>query len=505
MPEQEGKKHNGLEFLETKGYSEKDIPLNLILYGPPGTGKTYWAMLIADEIIDRNNPKTEEEKKNYKKFVTFHQSFSYEYFVEGIHAETSEQGGISYEIRDGIFKALCDTAKNDTENKYVIIIDEINRGNISAIFGELITLLEAGKRGKTGEKNVPAVCLPYSSSEFSVPKNVYIIGTMNTADRSLTGLDIALRRRFEFVEVQPEPELLNTFEDGEEIIINEEDHIKFGNILETINKRIEILQGRDHTIGHSYFMDIRKCKTEQDAAAFLARVFTKNIIPLLREYFFDDWEKIRMVLNDAEGNFIKKDSVDEHLFSAEFNENINKDRIDKKYTINDDLSTDSIDVYGKIVDAEKKYEWPDDKIATSSSNGSSESKEKKGVAETSTKRIAAPKNIERLENFEFKEGHLYQKEVGQAYIFVEYKYGEGHGYAIYDESNGIKIDSKPFCRKLINEGDIFSKLDFKLKEREDLEEMANNYNNYNTHSFVKKIISHLDIYNTGKYSYIFND
>ncbi|WP_298068082.1 AAA family ATPase [uncultured Mailhella sp.] len=500
MADQDGKKHNGLEFLETKGYSEKDIPLNLILYGPPGTGKTYWAMLIADVLIDGNNPKTEEEKKNYKKFVTFHQSFSYEYFVEGIHAET-EQGGISYEIRDGIFKALCDTARNDAENKYVIIIDEINRGNISAIFGELITLIEAGKRGKAGEKNVPAVCLPYSSSEFSVPKNVYIIGTMNTADRSLTGLDIALRRRFEFVEVQPEPELLNTFEDGEEIIINEEDHIKFGNILETINKRIEILQGRDHTIGHSYFMDIRKCKTEQEAAAFLARVFTKNIIPLLREYFFDDWEKIRMVLNDAEGNFIKKDSVDEHLFSEEFNENINKDRIDKKYTINDDLSTESIDVYGKIVDAEKKYKWPADKKATSSSNDSSESKEKNGRPTTPKERKEAPENIEAFEDndeYKYKKAYVYQNGE-ETYIFVVYNrkncnnnIRNGGRYAIYNEKDGELIDMKKNCEIWVNGDDRFIDLRGNLSDQlyEIQVAMLNKIG-------WKKY--------EGKYSYIFND
>lgn len=165
---------------------------------------------------------------------------------------------------------------------FVLIIDEINRGNISRIFGELITLIEDSKR--QGAEEELSVTLPYSKEEFSVPSNVYIIGTMNSSDRSLTGLDIALRRRFTFVEMPPKPELLNDIE---------VEGLNIGELLKVINQRIEVLLDRDHCIGHANFMSLKKQRTREHLAA----IFKQKIIPQLQEYFFDDWAKINLVLN----------------------------------------------------------------------------------------------------------------------------------------------------------------------------------------------------------------
>lgn len=165
----------------------------------------------------------------------------------------------------------------------VLIIDEINRGNVSRVFGELITLVEESKR--KGMPEALEVVLPYSKTPFSVPKNVYIIGTMNTADRSLTGLDIALRRRFSFVEVSPQPELLD------DIVVED---IGMGDLLRAMNARIQVLLDRDHCIGHSYFLPLKG-----DASLpLLSSIFRRQILPLLEEYFFEDWSRIRLVLND---------------------------------------------------------------------------------------------------------------------------------------------------------------------------------------------------------------
>ena len=166
----------------------------------------------------------------------------------------------------------------------VFIIDEINRGNISKIFGELITLIEPAKR--IGAREELRACLPYSGQIFGVPDNVYIIGTMNTSDRSIARIDTALRRRFNFIEVLPEPELLK------DILI---DGIDIAKMLDTINKRITVLLDREHTIGHSYFLQPLKTKPSIDR---LAKIFENEIIPLLQEYFYDDYEKIQLVLGD---------------------------------------------------------------------------------------------------------------------------------------------------------------------------------------------------------------
>lgn len=270
-------------------------PLNQILFGPPGTGKTYNTVNMALDIVCpiegsqwEKEPRGDARKEYQKQlqdghivFTTFHQSMSYEDFIEGIKPRTIK-GNVTYEVKPGIFKELCDRAIKEPEQNYVIIIDEINRGNVANIFGELISLIEKDKR--IGVREELRAKLPYSNEIFGVPKNVYIIGTMNTADRSVEALDTALRRRFTFKEMMPNPGLLS---------------VDYQDILTTINQRIEVLKDREHQIGHSYFMDV---ENEDD----LKDVFYDKIIPLLQEYFYGDYEKIQLVLGEG---FVKKDSA----------------------------------------------------------------------------------------------------------------------------------------------------------------------------------------------------
>lgn len=272
---------------------ETKHPLNQILYGPPGTGKTWNTVYRALAIIEgKNLEEIEREAREKVKgrfeelkeqgqiaMATFHQNFAYEDFIEGIRPVLGGENNLAYEIRAGIFKRIVEVAKDRPDEKLVLIIDEINRGNIAKIFGELITLVEDSRR--IGGKDETRVTLPYSQDEFGVPDNLYIIGTMNTADRSIQLLDTALRRRFAFIEMMPNPE--------HEDICRDIDGIDCTEMLKTMNERIAVLLDREHQIGHTYLLGV-------DEIGALSKAFLNQIFPLLQEYFFDDWKKIREVL-----------------------------------------------------------------------------------------------------------------------------------------------------------------------------------------------------------------
>jgi 5-methylcytosine-specific restriction endonuclease McrBC GTP-binding regulatory subunit McrB len=274
-----------------------DIPLNQILFGPPGTGKTFATVDAALEILDPGLLRTHGDDRGalqarFKaladqgriEFVTFHQSFSYEDFVEGLRADTDADGGLRYHVAAGVFKRLCERAAG-VRDPYVLVVDEINRGNVSRIFGELITLIETSKR--QGRQEALEVTLPYSKARFGVPANVHLVATMNTADRSLSSLDVALRRRFVFREMPPQPKRLVGIEVA---------GVPVDTMLDTINKRIAALLDRDHCLGHAYFLPLREARGDRLAA--LEAIFRRQVLPLLQEYFFEDWQHIRWVLND---------------------------------------------------------------------------------------------------------------------------------------------------------------------------------------------------------------
>lgn len=286
--------------------------LNTILFGPPGTGKTYKTIDHALSILMGSIPNDRAEaKKVFDEYVdngqivftTFHQSYGYEEFIEGIKPDMKNDAGeVRYRIKDGVFKSLCQTALSNTDKNYVIIIDEINRGNISKIFGELITLIEPSKR--IGAPEELRVALPYSGNEFDgdkgfgVPKNVYIIGTMNTADRSIALMDTALRRRFEFIEMMPNYDVIaSELGDNGNIDLGDSKKLDIVNMLKIINQRISYLYDRDHQIGHAYLLSLKN-KKEKEALLELDNIFRNKIIPLLQEYFYGDWEKIQIVLGD---------------------------------------------------------------------------------------------------------------------------------------------------------------------------------------------------------------
>lgn len=240
-------------------------------------------------------PRTRTEKRYV--FTTFHQSFSYEDFIEGIKPKLTkpeddlEATDVEYHIEIGIFREIAEKAKANSGQSYAIFIDEINRGNIANIFGELITLIEEDKR--IGCENYIPALLPYSKQEFGVPANLHIIGTMNTADRSVEALDTALRRRFSFIEMLPDHEKL-----ADPAFACE--GIELDRLLHAINSRIEKLLDKDYCIGHSYFMTI---KDRQNSLPELKHIFTNKILPLLQEYFYGDWGKIMLVLGKG---FVRK-------------------------------------------------------------------------------------------------------------------------------------------------------------------------------------------------------
>ena len=221
--------------------------------------------------------------------------------------------------------ALSKIVIKENTKPYVFIIDEINRGNISKIFGELITLIETTKRSGEGKEECISTKLPYSNEEFTVPDNVYIIGTMNTADRSIALMDTALRRRFKFEEMLPSYVLL------EDIFVEDKGtKVNIGAMLKVINERIEYLYDREHTIGHAVFLELKK----DNSIDKLENIFKKNIIPLLQEYFYEDYEKIRIVLGDnakdENEQFISAVSIPEDVFEGDIGD---IDIPEKKYII----------------------------------------------------------------------------------------------------------------------------------------------------------------------------
>ena len=283
--------------------------LNQILYGPPGTGKTYSTTARAMAIVKgiRLEEVTEEHRKEFRdlrfdsnkrsgqiEMVTFHQNYSYEDFVEGIRPSLGEEGGLDYELRPGVFRKIVKAAQDNPHCRFVLIIDEINRGNIPKILGDLITLIEPSRR--LGQNNETSVTLPYSDDSFGVPGNLFIIGTMNTADRSILPLDIALRRRFDHVEMMPDPD--------HDLISEDVDGINLRKMLKAINARISVLLDRERQIGHTYLFNVENVES-------LANKFKAAILPLLLEYFYDDWSKVKKVLGDAE--FIKQSSYEEFV------------------------------------------------------------------------------------------------------------------------------------------------------------------------------------------------
>ena len=284
--------------------SSKISPQNVIFYGPPGTGKTRAfeekireLEAIHDSKADQKNQtvnKSEptDTEKRYE-FVTFHQSYSYEDFVEGIRPvlHKKQSSSLSYELKNGIFKEICLRALKDPDNEYVIFIDEINRGNVSKIFGELITLIELDKRKDVYSKQqVWQVRLPYSRELFSVPSNLSIYATMNTADHSLTRIDAALRRRFKFKYFPPDPTVLNT------PVFFGDTKVLLSIFLSNINTYLKKCMGdSDHCIGHGYLCDV-KSKEE------LINAIQEKIYPLLQNYFFDEPKKLKQALGDLVSN-----------------------------------------------------------------------------------------------------------------------------------------------------------------------------------------------------------
>ena len=283
-------------------------PLNRILYGPPGTGKTWSTVGHALAIIDGSEDLGNHDATRFRMLrfdpksgsgniamVTFHQNFAYEDFVEGIRP-VLDGAELRYERHDGLFKLLATHAAEHREERFVLIIDEINRGNIAKTFGELITLIEDSRR--IGRAEETWVTLPYSKKDFAVPDNLYLVGTMNTADRSIQLLDAALRRRFTFFEMMPNPD--------HDDVPTDVDGVDCRWLLKVVNERIAVLLDREHQIGHTYFLNVRDIDE-------LAQRFRQQVFPLLQEYFFDDWSKIRAVLGNSP--FVKARSPD-GLFQA---------------------------------------------------------------------------------------------------------------------------------------------------------------------------------------------
>ncbi|WP_440944795.1 McrB family protein [Methanosarcina sp. T3] len=298
------KPHFSVEFVsdETEPTRENEnevnvldkFPCNIILYGPPGTGKTYYTIDLAVEIITGNNVSHEENKEVFDalrkdgqiEFITFHQNYSYEDFMIGIRPDLNEASTLKFQRKEGIFYRICKRAEHNylqsqnqkeiTLKRYVLIIDEINRANISKVFGELITLLEEDKR--LGAKNELRLSIPGEDTDFGIPPNIYVIGTMNTADKSIAMIDIALRRRFEFQGYFPDYSKVDRFS---------------GDILRHINNEIyKRKKSADYLIGHGYFMN-------GDEPPETSKVLENKVIPLLMEYFSGKTEVVEEIFNGS--------------------------------------------------------------------------------------------------------------------------------------------------------------------------------------------------------------
>ena len=324
-------------------------PFNRILFGPPGTGKTWRAAALAVSIVDGEDESEDIDRNRFHQLrfdprsgdgqvamVTFHQNIAYEDFIEGIRP-VLRKSGLAYKLRSGMFKRIAKAAKKSPDKRFVLIVDEINRGNIAKIFGELITLIEDSRR--LGQSDATQVTLPYSRKTFGVPDNLYIVGTMNTADRSIQLLDTALRRRFTFIEAMPDPR--------HRLISGDAGGVDCREMLAAMNERIAALLDREHQIGHTYLLkvdDIRK----------LSDTFRNRIFPLLQEYFFDDWAKIRVVLgNNA---FVMGKKVD--IRSAD-RESMDEDRFVYERLPDDDRRWEAPEEYRKIYGGESSGE-PED-------------------------------------------------------------------------------------------------------------------------------------------------
>ena len=317
-------------------------PFNRILFGPPGTGKTWRAASLAVSIVDGEDEgeDIDRDRFNHLRFkprsgkgqiamVTFHQNYAYEDFIEGIRP-VLRKGGLAYKLRAGMFKRIAKAAKKNPDKRFVLIIDEINRGNIAKIFGELITLIEDSRR--LGQPDATQVTLPYSGKPLGVPDNLYLVGTMNTADRSIQLLDTALRRRFTFIEVMPNPE--------HPLIGGDVDGVDCRKMLAAMNERIAALLDREHQIGHTYLLEVNDIRKLSDA-------FRNRVLPLLQEYFFDDWAKIRLVLgNNA---FVTGKKVD---VRSDEREPVDEDRFVYERLPNDDRRWEDAGEYRRIYGGE---------------------------------------------------------------------------------------------------------------------------------------------------------
>ena len=251
-------------------------------------------------------PRAASEAIQRYKVVTFHPSFTYEDFVRGIRpVRTAEDGRTEFRLVDGKFKQICDEAHANPGQRYALFIDEINRANIAKVFGELITLIETDKRAVFGAEGRllagMAVHLPGDEQAdsverpFGVPRNLDLYGTMNTADRSIALLDVALRRRFRFEEREPRHDLPE--------MDREVDGVHLGRLLRRLNERLEYLLDRDHRIGHAYLMHTQGLDDLRD-------VFEHQIVPLLQEYFFDDFSRVALVLSTSGAPFVAEQAMD---------------------------------------------------------------------------------------------------------------------------------------------------------------------------------------------------